>query len=151
MRTQVINRTPFYYSLFVKADPEKDENGFYTGEKKLFYRRPVRYTKGNVSPATGNSSVEQFGTLENYDKVIVTADLNCPINENSILWIDDLNTQHAYDYIVRRVARSKNSLSIAVAKVDTDWNDRSIYPRDGLYPSTKLYPFEDTPPWVYVD
>ena len=42
----------------------------------------------NISQATGQSNTEQFGNLENYDKVIVTDDLNCPIDENSVLFID---------------------------------------------------------------
>jgi hypothetical protein len=36
--------------------------------------------------------------------------------ENSILWIDDLEAE-SYDYIVKKVARSLNSVSYAVSKV----------------------------------
>ena len=117
MRTQKSNRTPFWYALFTGDVPDIDENGFYTGEVSVSYADPVLYTKGNVSPATGQSSVEQFGTLENYDKVIVTADMQCPVDENTVLWIDEKNPNKPYDYVVKRIAKSKNGISIAVSKV----------------------------------
>ena len=91
----------------------------------------------NISQATGQSNTEQFGNLENYDKVIVTDWIDCPINENSVLFIDKApewkNAEYneataitvtgatvkvpVYDYTVRRVAKSLNSISIAVSKV----------------------------------
>ena len=84
--------------------------------------------------------------MENYDKVIVTDDLDCPIDENSVLFIDKQpeftnvvtyeyvtttnNGQETsawvvktvavpvHDYIVRRVAKSLNSISIAIRRVE---------------------------------
>lgn len=117
MRTQVINRTPFYYALYDGKTPATDEDGFYTGEDIVLYSAPVLYTRGNVSPATGTSNTEQFGNLDNYDKVIVTSDLYCPIDENTVLWIDEPDTSKPYNYIVKRVSKSKNGISIAIAKV----------------------------------
>lgn len=117
MRTQVINRTPFYYALYEGKTPATDEEGYYTGEDEITYSDPVRYTLGTISPATGMSNTEQFGNLENYDKVIVTADMSCPIDENSVLWIDEKCSDNPYDYIVKRVSKSINGISIAVAKV----------------------------------
>ncbi len=117
MRTQVINRTPFYYAMYLGKTPAEDSDGFYTGEDVIQYSEPVRYTRANISPATGMSNTEQFGNLDNYDKVIVTSDLGCPIDENSVLWIDEPDTTKPYNYIVKRVSKSKNGVSIAVAKV----------------------------------
>ena len=117
MRTQKINRTPFYYALYTGKSMPTDESGFYTGEPAPTYGEPVLYEKANISPATGMSNTEQFGNLENYDKVIVTADMECPVDENSILWIDETDTTNPHDYIVKRVSKSKNGISIAVAKV----------------------------------
>ena len=163
------NQRPFWYCLYVNdrvpgdtsvageaiagtsvtGDSEKninyiiDEYGNETGERILNYAAPVEMY-ANISQATGQSNTEQFGNLENYDKVIVTDDLDCPIDENSVLFIDkepeftDANTNEViesstlfgedqvnekiykvpkYDYIVRRVAKSLNSISIAVSKV----------------------------------
>jgi len=116
VRTQVINRTPFYYALYEGNTPAVDNDGYYTGETAVTYSEPVLFESGCISPATGQSAVEQFGTLEDYDKVIVTGDMSCPIDENSVLWID-ADTKDPYDYIVKRVAKSKNGISIAVRKV----------------------------------
>lgn len=117
MRTQALNRTKFYYALYIGNTELQDDNGLYTGEKGPSYGEPVLYKKGNISPATGNSDTEQFGKLEYYDNVIVTADMNCPIDENSILWVDEKDTTKPHDYIVKKVAKSKNGISIAIAKV----------------------------------
>lgn len=152
MRTQVINRTPFYYALYSRTEPRTDDEGYLTGEDKIFYHTPVLYKRANISPATGRSDTEQFGQFDNYDKVIVTSDMSCPIDENSVLWIDDTNTRHAYDYVVKRVARSLNGISIAVAKVKSSWEDSSLYPHNGLFPSETLFPRElSEPPWGFED
>lgn len=93
-----------------------------TGESSTVYGDPVQMT-ANISPASGASITEQFGNLDNYDKVIVTSDMNCPIDEYSVLYIDrepvkENGVWNAYDYVVRRVAKSTNYIAIAVRKVD---------------------------------
>ncbi len=117
MNTQIRNRTPFYYALYETNLPLVDEDGNYTGESGTGYSDPVLYKKGNVSSATGVSNTLQFGNLEDYDKVIVTADMACPIDENSILWVDTANTSNPHDYVVKRVSKSLNVISIAIKKV----------------------------------
>ena len=56
--------------------------------------------------------------------MIVLDDPQSPIASTSILWIDTLpeiaddgSTDTPHDYIVKQVARSLNSVSIAVSKV----------------------------------
>lgn len=137
MRTLKRNERKFHYCLYANKTPIVDDYGNETGESIVTYQDPVEM-KANISPATGQSNTEQFGNLENYDKVIVTDDLNCPIDENSVLFIDKepeytevlthtttaITTQDetvsvpVFDYTVRRVAKSLNSISIAVKKVD---------------------------------
>ena len=137
------NKQPFSYCT-VQTDQSGeavkreivDEYGNFTGQYIVMYNTAVA-TEANISPATGQSNTEQFGNLENYDKVIVIDDLNCPIDESSVLFIDkepeySTVTTHiptavtattetvsvpVYDYTVRRVAKSLNSISIAVKKV----------------------------------
>ena len=98
-----------------------DDYGNETGERRLHYADPVEFW-ANISPASGQKQIEQFGTLENYDKVIVTRDMTCPINEHTVLFVDkapERNANHElmYDYVVMRVAKSLNQISIAVRKV----------------------------------
>lgn len=140
------NKRKFWYCLL---DPDTehailDENGNETGEIIPHYRKAtVMYA--NISPATGQSNTEQFGSLDTYDKVIVTCDISCPIDEHTVLFVEkkpaytDVTThvvtesnalfaddeidpvtysQPKYDYIVKRVAKSLNSISIAIRKVD---------------------------------
>ena len=66
----------------------------------------------------------QFGESESYDKVIVLDNPNTPIDEYSTLWVDTLpllnedgSTETPHDYVVKKVARSLNSVSIAISKV----------------------------------
>lgn len=137
------NDIPIWYCLYSGSQEIIDENGRCTGQYILTYEEPV-LMYANVSPATGAAQTEQFGHLENYDKVIVTMDMECPIDENSVLFIDKepestsavtVNYKEAqalygeptvtpvtvqipaFDYTVRRVAKSLNHIAIAVRKV----------------------------------
>ena len=73
----------------------------------------------NVSPATGFAQTDVFGYLESYDKVLITDDMDCPIDENTVLFIDKepqvVDGKPMYDYTVKRVAKSLNSISYAVS------------------------------------
>lgn len=121
MKTLKRNQTPFWYLLYDRKEPVKDEWGNESGETKVLYQTAVGF-EANVSAATGSAQVEQFGNFAGYDKVIVTDDLSCPIDENTVLFIDkepeySEDGTPLYDYIVKRVARSLNSVSYAVSKV----------------------------------
>lgn len=140
------NDTTFWYCLLDPTIEHAviDENGNETGETIPHYEEAVKMW-ANISPATGQAQVEQFGSLESYDKVIVSHDMDCPIDEHAVLFIEkepeytDVNTHvivegnalYADDeivtetyrlpqnnYIVKRVAKSLNTISIAVRKVD---------------------------------
>lgn len=119
MRTLKRNKRRFYYCLYGTEVELTDGDGFYTGETAIGYGAPVECW-ANISPATGQSNTEMFGNLTDYDRVIVTDDMNLPIDENTVLFIDKTPTNGAdgYDYIVRRVAKSLNSIAIAIRKVD---------------------------------
>lgn len=121
MRAMERNKRPLWYMLYDHKEAVLDEYGNETGEYRVFYQPEVQLD-ANVSPATGSSQVEQFGNLSGYDKVIVTCDMDCPIDENSVLFIDKppeytADGKALFDYTVKRVARSLNSISYAVSKV----------------------------------
>lgn len=121
MRTLERNKSPFWYLLYDRKVPVKDEYGNETGEEQVFYKDAVSM-RANISAATGSAQVEQFGNFAGYDKVIVTDDVSCPIDENTVLFIDKepeyTDGKPLYDYIVKRVAKSLNSISYAVSKVE---------------------------------
>ena len=113
------NKSAFWYSLY-KEEAMKTDNGYYTGEVGITYTDPVR-AEANISVPSGNVFVDRFGNSIDYDKVIVTDDIDIPIAEDSILFIDrdpekDTSGNWIYDYVVKRVAKSLNSVSIYVSK-----------------------------------
>lgn len=122
MRCVMRNKTSFYYALYTGQKEIIDEYGNVTGEYSVQYSNPIKIL-GNVSAAQGETQSRQFGESETYDKVIVLDDPNTPIDEYSILWVDtrpelvDGVTTTPHDYIVKKVARSLNSVSIAISKV----------------------------------
>ena len=122
MRLVMRNKSSFYYALYTGQTEIIDEYGNATGQYSVQYGNPIKIL-GNVSAARGEIQSRQFGESETYDKVIVLDDPNTPINEYSILWVDtrpeliDGVTTTPHDYIVKKVARSLNSVSIAISKV----------------------------------
>ena len=124
MRTLTRNKTRIYYANYRNKTPIKDEYGNLTGEYQIAYENPVAIN-ANVSAARGESTTRQFGDDVRYDRIIVLDDPLIPIAETSILWIDTLpeiaedgTTETPHDYIVKQVATSLNSVSIAVSKVN---------------------------------
>jgi hypothetical protein len=124
MRTLARNKVRIYYANYRTKTPVKDEYDNLTGEYDITYEDPVEI-KANVSAARGESTTRQFGEDEVYDRVIVMDDPRVPIEVSTVLWIDTLpeikadgSTDTPYDYIVKQVAPSLNSVSIAVSKVN---------------------------------
>lgn len=126
MRCLNRNKRTFWYCLYGSETEMKDSDGNYTGETVVGYESPVECS-ANISPATGQSNQEMFGNLTDYDRVIVLDDTSIPIDENTVLFIDTLPIEDAgekgYDYTVQRVARSLNSVAIAVRKVSVTGTD----------------------------
>ena len=124
MRGMVRNKQNFYYASYVGENEIIDEYGNATGEYAVSYGNPIK-TAGNISAAQGEMQSRQFGESESYDKVIVLDDRNTPINEYSILWVDTLphlnsdgSSETPHDYVVKKVARGLNGVSIAISKVN---------------------------------
>ena len=124
MRCMTRNKRKFYYASYIGETEIIDEYGNHTGEYRLGYEKPTKEF-GNVSAAQGEMQSRQFGESESYDKVIVLDDVNTPIDEYSILWVDTLphlnedgSIDTPHDYIVKKIARSLNNVSIAISKVD---------------------------------
>lgn len=124
MRCMTVNKRTLYYAKYIGEHEITDEYGHSTGEYNLTYDKPMKIF-GNVSAAQGEIQSRQFGESESYDKVLVLEDRDTPIDEYSVLWVDTLphlnedgSTDTPHDYVVRRVARSLNGVSIAISKVD---------------------------------
>lgn len=122
MRCMLRNKTAFYYATYIGQTEIQDEYGNATGQYSVEYGKPVKMF-GNISAAQGEIESRQFGESETYDKVIVLDDTHTSIDEYAILWVDTTpkvvggKTTTPHDYIVKRVAKSLNSVSIAISKV----------------------------------
>lgn len=125
------NKVTFFYSLYEGREPITDEYGNVTGEYDVKHGKPIKGS-ANISAAKGETQTRQFGESESYDKVIVMDNEIPPIDEYSVLWVDtvpqldkdgslakdengEVITPH--DYIVKKVAKSLNNVSIAISKV----------------------------------
>lgn len=94
------NRVPLY-----------DAAGHRTGEHEAEYGDPVEF-RGNISPNRGNAEIEPFGSDVTYDRVILLVGDSPDIKETYKIWVDD------EPYIVKAVAKSLNTLSLAVRRVN---------------------------------
>lgn len=122
MRLMQRNLKTVYYSLYKGLTDVTDENGFKTGEKVETYSDAVKI-RASVSPSSGSAQTEIFGSLDSYDRVMLVDDTACPIDENSILFVDkepevDSTGKPIPDYKVRKVAKSLNGISYAIKKVN---------------------------------
>lgn len=115
MRALNRNKQKIYYANYVGETPILDENGLETGETEITYTDP-KEAWVSISASRGSANVELFGTDINYSNTIVT-DEDFGIDEHSVLWIDAEPTK-PHNYIVVLVAKSINSFSYAIRKVD---------------------------------
>lgn len=132
MRCMNRNKVKFFFALYEGREPITDEYGNVTGEYNVKHSNP---TEGyaNISAAKGETQTRQFGESETYDKVIVMDNEAPPIDEYSVLWVDTEpqlnevgslavdekgNAITPHDYIVKKVAKSLNNVSIAICKVN---------------------------------
>lgn len=132
MKCMQRNKSSFFYALYESKEEIKDEYGNVTGEYELKYGNPIQ-SSANISAAKGETSTRQFGESEDYDKIVVFDNEAPPIDEYSVLWVDtkpSLNEDGSlvrdengnaitpHDYIVKKVAKSLNVVSIAISKVN---------------------------------
>lgn len=116
MRSLLRNQQPVFYKLYVGDEEIVDEYGNPTGSFVPRYGE-LMSAMLCVSPNKGNSEVQMFGTIEDYDRTMTTADTSMLIDENSILWLDGVDTRGPYNAVVTRRAPWKNSISFAIKTV----------------------------------
>lgn len=115
-------KIPIYYCRYKGVEQIQDAQGRYTGEKRLLYYPPERM-RVHVSAAEGRVVGYLFGVGVGYDRTMSTNDTSCPIDEHTVLFIDkepDFNDKGLplYNYIVKKVAKSKNLITYAIKRVD---------------------------------
>lgn len=155
MKTLKRNQTDLWYCQYISMNEPgsgstpvnylRNEDGDETGEVIINYASAASM-RAVISPANGTVQNEPFGELESYDKIIVTDWMDCPINEQTVLFIDKAPAYGEvenpeivpsqtvlgqdevvvnkyvvplYDYVVRRVSKSLNHITIAASRVTT--------------------------------
>lgn len=121
MRELEINKQQIYYSLLNSVVEATDSSNYKTGELVKTYSEPVPF-RINVSPARGNAEREGFGIDCVYSKTMTTADMDCPIEEDALLWVGitpSTSTVSAipHNYYVVRKAESLNDIVYAIREV----------------------------------
>lgn len=123
MRDVYRNMSPVFFRR-KKDDLEiMDQYGNLLGTYLPIYG-PIQSALLCVSPNKGNSEVQGFGVNLDYSKTMTTADPDCEIDENTVLWIDGADTEDAWNYEVKAVSKWDNSSQYAIKKVEvSDYQD----------------------------
>jgi hypothetical protein len=80
------NQRKMYYALYGNKTMIYDDDGNPTLEYEIGYYAPVVFY---ASLSTGKSDSEEspFGNTLDYDRTIITTDMNLPVDENSLIWV----------------------------------------------------------------
>lgn len=115
MRNLSRNKREIYYSARVGSEPIYDEYGNDTLEKRNVYAPPTLLSV-NVSTCKGKYAVQVFGEQSDYTRVLCISGGVCPLNVGTKVWVG-LDTTKENDYIVKRVADSKNGFLVLLQEV----------------------------------
>lgn len=117
MRSLQRNMRTLYYATPQGTESLLDEYGNDTLEQKTVYSEPTKLN-ANVSANVGQDDINVFGSLTEYHRTISYCGSHCPLVEGSIVWFGvDISKPH--NYIVVKVADSKNGFLIALREVST--------------------------------
>lgn len=125
MRSLLRNQQPVFFKLYTGEKEIVDEYGNPTGSYIPQYGE-LMSAMLCVSPNKGNSEVQMFGSLEDYDRTMTTADTSVLIDEDSILWLDGADTRGPHNAVVRRKAPWKNSISFAIKNVTVSQKEAAL-------------------------
>jgi hypothetical protein len=114
MRDLKRNQRVIHYANVIGTEPVMDEYGNDTLEVRTLYGSPA-LLRCNISANAGREAVEIFGEQTAYSR-IVSMTGHCPLEEGSRIWFGVEPTE-PNNYIVVRVADSKNSYLVALQEV----------------------------------
>lgn len=149
MRTLARNQKTIYYCLRTGRDVSVDEeltermnieNGdfhllgespveslsadiYEDGDDTTRYETEAHPLRAYVSSAGGMRVIDRFGSIPDYDRTIITNWVGCPIDENSVLFVEKSpefgdNGEPIYDYVVVRVSRELNHTTYYIKRVE---------------------------------
>ena len=71
----------------------------------------------NVSGGRGQANVRLFGIGSEFDRTIVTDDLETPFSTDTVFWVETDPDNAPFDYRVVSVARTINQVVLGLAEV----------------------------------
>ena len=114
MRSLRRNQQTIWYAL-LSEHAETDEWGNADNIKE--YGSPIPMNIG-VSANRGETSAQAFGADLNYDREMITHDMDCPIDEYTHLWVDGRDIIDTHNYEVVAVSKSLNCIRYAIRRVN---------------------------------
>lgn len=118
MRSLNRNKSTFYYAHKLGEKPIVDKMGNYTSETETEYTEP-HMKRMNVSVVSGQDVVQAFGNMTEYSRVISTTEMDWEVAEGDIVWIESNPESDKPNYVVQRVAKSLNSMLVALKETKT--------------------------------
>lgn len=115
MQTLGRNKRIFYYALFVGSSERIDSDGNRTGTYDVQYGTPTPY-RANILTRQNTITLEPQGLASRDVTGFDTSDMNCPINEGSIIWLD-VNTSQPHNFVVRSRVKTLNSIHYDLEEV----------------------------------
>ena len=115
MRSLQRNWRDMHYAVLLGTEPIKDEYGNDTLEVKQTYGSPTPI-RVNISANAGQEAVSVFGSLTGYSRTVSYVGERCPLDEGTLVWFG-VDTSGPHNYIVVKVADSKNAYLIALREV----------------------------------
>ena len=114
MHTLSRNKQTIYYALLTGKTELTDSHGNRTGQYKLNYSDPVE-ARMNIRWDNGEVQLEGFGLNVSARRRMVTDDMNCPIDAETILWIG-VSKEGPHNFVV--VGAPEKSLNHIVYVVE---------------------------------
>ena len=115
MRSLQRNCRNLYYAIPQDEEPILDEYGNETLEVRKTYSEPV-LLKANVSANVGQDEMNVFGSMTEYSRTVSISGNKCPLVEGCRVWFG-VDTTESHNYVVTKVADSKNSFLVALREV----------------------------------
>lgn len=124
MRTLNRNKRDIWYALLVGKEETRDADGLLNGEPKLIYSKPVKMrmsmsvsSGANNLGSQGMVTLDPYGITTAYTHRMVTEDMRCPINEESLIWYG-ADPAKPHNFKVTRVSKSLNHITYYIKEVD---------------------------------
>ena len=118
------NRQTVWYAELAGYVDAVDSQGYKTGEKIKSYTEPKSFLI-YVAPSRGDTVNMPFGLSSEYTNIMSTCDRDCPITEDSVLWVGispyspgSETADIPHNYVVERVAYGLNSILYAIKRID---------------------------------